>query len=224
MIPVKTLFSLRGQTAAVAVVGSMIERYISKTEFLSKGHLAVKTDFIYSFGKRATCNYVNNCAPQRVGFNEDNWNSLEVDLRKHLKLWLPYDHLQNKKGHKMDIYLYSDENNNVFLPVPVYFYKIVYEVKSKTGIAFIGINNPCYEPDGVHNLFFCEDVCRGDDRFSWLNWHPDNLYEGYTFCRTISSFRDLLDIYHISRVEVYLLRKCCRHCRLYYEIYECSSC
>ncbi|XP_026318145.1 uncharacterized protein LOC113228916 [Hyposmocoma kahamanoa] len=210
LIPVETLFSPRGQTAAVAeLVGPMIDRYISKTEFLSRGHLAAKTDFVYAFGERATFHYVN-CAPQWVGFNGGNWNTLEVDLRNHIHLFglhttvytgvYGVTQLSNQLGRKVDVYLYSDENNNPVIPVPLYFYKIVYDPESKRGTAFIGINNPYYEPDEARQLFFCEDLCRGDERFSWLSWHPDNPHEGYTFCCTIPSFRET--IRHLPYFEI----------------------
>lgn len=199
LIPVETLYSPREQTVAVGnLVGPVVDKYISKVEFLSRGHLAAKTDFVFAFGERATFHYVN-CAPQWVGFKEGNWNTLEIDLRKHIQD-IGYStviytgiygvtQLSNQLGRKVDIYLYSDDNNSPFLPVPLYFYKIVYHPESKRGTAFIGINSPYYDHDEARQLYFCEDVCRGDDRFSWLSWDPDNPVAGYTFCCTIPSFR-----------------------------------
>lgn len=209
-IPVDAIFSPRGQKAAVAqLVGPMIDTYINKTEFLSRGHLAAKTDFVYAFGERATFHYVN-CAPQWTGFNGGNWNTLEVDLRNHIHS-AGYDtiiytgtygvtQLYNQFGRRVEIFLSTDENNNPVIPVPQYFYKVVYEPFTQRGIAFVGINNPYYSPTEARELFFCADICRGNRSFSWLTWHPDNPDEGYTFCCSIPDFK--MTVNHLPPFEV----------------------
>ncbi|CAK1589102.1 unnamed protein product [Parnassius mnemosyne] len=209
-VPVNSLFSPPGQKGAVArLVGVKVDDYINKTEFLSRGHLAAKTDFVFAFGERATFHYVN-CAPQWVGFNGGNWNTLEVDLRNHIHN-AGYDtiiytgtfgvsQLINQYGAIVDIYLYSDVNNNPVVPVPKYFYKVVYEPKTKRGIAFVGINNPHYTPAEARALFFCHDICRENNNFGWLSWHPDTSSEGYAFCCTVNDFRDTVS--HLPDFEV----------------------
>lgn len=198
-IPVDSLFSPRGQKAAVAqLVGPMIDNYITKTEFLSRGHLAAKTDFVFAFGERATFHYVN-CAPQWTGFNGGNWNTLEVDLRNHIHVagyntiiytgTFGVTKLHNVNGRRVEIHLHTDDNNNPVIPVPEYFYKVVYETTRRCGIAFVGINNPYYTQIEARQRFFCDDLCRHNNNFSWLSWHPDNPSEGYTFCCSISDFR-----------------------------------
>ena len=198
-IPVNALFSPGGQRAAVAnLVGSVINNYFTKTELLSRGHLAAKTDFVYAFGERATFHYVN-CAPQWTGFNGGNWNTLEVDLRNYIHD-AGYDtiiytgtfglsQLNNDMGRRVDLYLYTDENNNPVIPVPQFYYKVVYEPATKRGVAFVGINNPYYTPGEARQMFFCQDVCRGNGEFSWLTWHPDNPNEGYAFCCNVNDFK-----------------------------------
>ncbi|KAM3965964.1 salivary protein Tsal2A [Aphomia sociella] len=210
VVPVESLFSPRGQKAAVAqLVGPMIDTYITKNELLSRGHLAAKTDFVFAFGERSTFHYVN-CAPQWTGFNGGNWNTLEVDLRNHIHV-AEYDtivytgtfgvtQLLNQFGRRVDLFLYTDVNNNPVIPVPQYFYKVVYEPRSKRGIAFVGINNPYYTMTEARELFFCEDICRGNRQFAWLSWHPDNPSEGYTFCCTIPDFRQA--VHHLPTFEV----------------------
>lgn len=199
-VPVNALFAPEGQKEAVALlVGrTIINEYFTKTELLSRGHLAAKTDFAFAFGERATFHYVN-CAPQWTGFNGGNWNTLEVDLRNHIHD-AEYDtiiytgtfgltQLSNEMGRQVDLYLANDINNNPVLPVPEFFYKVVYEPSSKRGIAFVGINNPYYDASEAHQMFFCEDVCRNNPDFSWLTWQPDNPSAGYTFCCTVKDFR-----------------------------------
>uniref|UniRef100_A0A2A4JKE1 DNA/RNA non-specific endonuclease/pyrophosphatase/phosphodiesterase domain-containing protein n=1 Tax=Heliothis virescens TaxID=7102 RepID=A0A2A4JKE1_HELVI len=209
-IPVDSLFSPAGQKGAVAqLVGSAIDTYVTKTEFLSRGHLAAKTDFPLAFGERATFHYVN-CAPQWVGFNGGNWNTLEVDLRNHIHIagysTIIYTgvfglaQLNNEMGRKVDLYLYNDENNNPVIPVPLFFYKVVYEPSRKCGIAFVGINNPYYTVEEARQMFFCKDLCRADRAFPWLTWHPDNPSEGYTFCCTVSDFKKTVP--HLPPFEV----------------------
>lgn len=198
-VPVNSLFSPPGQRGAVTQrVGAKVEAYMNSTEFLSRGHLAAKTDFPFAFSERATFHYVN-CAPQWVGFNGGNWNTLEVDLRNHIHHvgWdtvvytgtYGVSQLSNQHGKYVDIYLYSDVNNNPLIPVPKYFYKVVYEPSTKRGIVFIGINNPHYTKMEARSLFFCRDICRDNDNFRWLTWHPDSSSEGYTFCCTVEEFR-----------------------------------
>lgn len=209
-IPVESLFSPRGQKSAVAqLVGSKVDEYFTKVQLLSRGHLAAKTDFVFAFGERASFHYVN-CAPQWTGFNGGNWNSLEVDLRNHISLakyntviytgTFGVTNLRNTNGRRTDIYLYTDDNNNPVIPVPEYFYKVVYDAENLRGIAFVGINNPYYTIQEAQELAFCSDVCRQDDRFSWLTWHPDNMAEGYTFCCTVQDFR--ATVRHLPPFEV----------------------
>ncbi|KOB76267.1 Alkaline nuclease [Operophtera brumata] len=209
-VPVDSLFSPKGQKAAVAqVVGPLVDTYMTMSEFLSRGHLAAKTDFVFAFGERATFHYVN-CAPQWYGFNGGNWNTLEVDLRNHVHD-VGYNTiiytgtygvttLMTDYGHRANIYLYNDENNNPVIPVPLYFYKVVYEPSTKRGIAFVGINNPYVTAVEARDLFFCRDLCRGNSDFHWLSWHPNNSSEGYTFCCTIPDFRGAVG--HLPQFEV----------------------
>ncbi|KAG6454133.1 hypothetical protein O3G_MSEX008518 [Manduca sexta] len=209
--PVETLFSPRGLRASVAqLVGTMIDNYVTKTESLSRGHLAAKTDFVFAFGERATFHYVN-CAPQWTGFNGGNWNTLEVDLRNHVHSagydtiiytgTLGVTQLFNQYGVRVDIYLDTDENNNPVIPVPQYYYKVVYEPCTQRGIAYVGINNPYYTPDEARELFFCQDLCRTlRSNFSWLTWHPDNPSEGYTFCCSVPDFKKTVN--HLPSFEI----------------------
>ncbi|XP_075982133.1 salivary endonuclease-like [Anticarsia gemmatalis] len=209
-VPVETLFSPRGQKAAVAeLVGHMIDTYVTKTEFLSRGHLAAKTDFVFAFGERATFHYVN-CAPQWTGFNGGNWNTLEVDLRNHVHAagysvivytgTYGVSQLFNQFGRRVDLYLSNDENNNPVIPVPQYFYKVVYDPVSKCGIAYIGINNPYLSAAEAQSMFFCENLWKNRASFPWLSWHPDNAHEGYAFCCSIPDFRETVP--HLPEFEV----------------------
>ncbi|XP_050355779.1 uncharacterized protein LOC126776961 [Nymphalis io] len=208
-VPVNSIFSPKEQRQAIAqLVGNLIDNYFTAEQLLSRGHLAAKTDFVYAFSERATFHYVN-CAPQWTGFNGGNWNTLEVDLRNHIHV-AGYDtiiytgtygiaQLLNSRNQTVDLYLYNDINNNPVIPVPLYYYKVVYEPSTKRGIAFVGINNPYYNLNEARELFFCKDICRNNN-FRWLSWHPDSSSEGYTFCCTVPDFRNT--IRHLPEFEV----------------------
>lgn len=208
--PVESLFSPRGQKSAVqSIVGNIANEYITDKEFLSRGHLAAKTDFAFAFGERGTFHYVN-CAPQWYGFNSGNWNTLEVDLRNYIHEadvdtiiytgTYGVTQLFNDYGQRVDIHLYSDHNNNPVIPVPLYYYKVVYDAVRKRGIVFIGINGPYYTAFEAENLFFCENICKRSSEFHWLSWHPHNPREGYTFCCTVPDFRNTVT--HLPSFEV----------------------
>ncbi|XP_046970912.1 uncharacterized protein LOC124537962 [Vanessa cardui] len=207
--PVNSIFSPKGQRRAVAqLVGNLVDNYFNEQQHLSRGHLAAKTDFVFAFGERATFHYVN-CAPQWTGFNGGNWNTLEVDLRNHIHV-AGYDtivytgtfgvtQLLDHRNQRVDLYLHTDVNNNPVIPVPMYYYKVVYERVTKQGIAFIGINNPYYNANEARELFFCNDICRKNN-FRWLSWHPDSSSEGYAFCCTVPDFRNTIQ--HLPDFEV----------------------
>lgn len=206
------LFSPRGLEAAVRkrVGGHAANDYITAESFLSRGHLAAKTDFVYAFGERASFHYVN-CAPQWYGFNSGNWNTLEVDLRNRVHA-AGYDtvmytgtygvmELLNSSGSTVDVHLYDDVNNNPLIPVPLYFYKVVYEPSSKRGTAFVGINNPFYSSVSRESvMIFCPDQCANNTQFSWLTWSPRTKSEGICFCCTVEHFRQVIP--HLPPFEV----------------------
>ncbi|XP_053605913.1 uncharacterized protein LOC128672645 [Plodia interpunctella] len=209
-VGVESLFSPKGQKNGVAnLVGSRVNSYFVGDQLLSRGHLAAKTDFVYAFGERATFHYVN-CAPQWTGFNGGNWNTLEVDLRNHVNYANYYtiiytgtygvSSLMNDQYQRVHLYLTEDYNNNQVVPVPEYFYKVVYEPSTQKGIAFIGINNPYYSVNEAVDMFFCPDLCRGGLDLSWLSWHPNNPSEGFTFCCSVPDFRQT--VRHLPHFEV----------------------
>ncbi|XP_070156141.1 uncharacterized protein [Polyergus mexicanus] len=60
----------------------LAQRRLKKSvQFLSRGHMVAKADFIYGALQRATFWYLNT-APQWQSFNGGNWNSLEMSVRR----------------------------------------------------------------------------------------------------------------------------------------------
>ncbi|XP_023942776.2 uncharacterized protein LOC112049211 [Bicyclus anynana] len=173
---------------------NMVDRYLTSTQFLARGHLAAKTDYVFATAQRATFFFIN-AAPQWQPFNAGNWMRLESNLRRRIAAanyntviytgTFGVTQLRNSAGRLVDIFLHT--NNRV--PVPLYFYKVVYDANRRQGTAFVSINNPYYTLAEARNLQFCTDRCRNNAAFNWINWQPDNISVGYSFCCTIPDFR-----------------------------------
>ncbi|XP_037297484.1 uncharacterized protein LOC115442651 isoform X2 [Manduca sexta] len=77
-VSVNNMYTQAQQKTTIAkLVGTdLANKYITSTQYLARGHLAAKTDFIYATGQRATFYFINS-APQWQPFNAGNWNWLE---------------------------------------------------------------------------------------------------------------------------------------------------
>ncbi|CAK1578464.1 unnamed protein product [Parnassius mnemosyne] len=188
-------------TIAGYVGNSLANKYITNTQFLSRGHLAAKSDFVFAVGQRATFYFIN-AAPQWQPFNAGNWNSLEINLKKRIGQagyntviytgTFGVTQLRNANNRLVDIYLHRDNNNNEQIPVPLYYYKVAYDASRRLGTAFIGINNPYYTLAEARSRQFCTDRCRNNAAFNWIGWQPDRVDIGYSFCCTIADFRKVV--------------------------------
>ncbi|KAK9678902.1 DNA/RNA non-specific endonuclease [Popillia japonica] len=160
--------------------------------YLARGHLAAKADFIYGAQHRLTFYFVN-AAPQWQIFNGQNWKYLEDNIRKfasrnnvdliiytgtHGVATLPHA----TSGADTELYLYANGTTRG-IPIPRLFWKVFYEPKTRTGAAFIGVNNP-YIMDPAKDII-CTDIC---DRYDWLTWKADNVTLGYCYCCTLDEF------------------------------------
>ncbi|CAH2257289.1 jg26108 [Pararge aegeria aegeria] len=195
-VNINTIYTQNNQRQVIAnLLGSnMVDRYITSNQFLARGHLAAKTDYVFATGQRSTFYFIN-AAPQWQPFNAGNWMSLEANLRRRIAAaryntviytgTFGVTQLRNSAGRLVDIHLHS--NNRV--PVPQYFYKVVYDASRRQGTAYISINNPYYTLAEARQLQFCTDRCRNNAAFNWINWQPDRVDIGYSFCCTIPDFR-----------------------------------
>ncbi|CAG5055954.1 unnamed protein product [Parnassius apollo] len=183
------------------VGAELADKYVTSTQFLSRGHLAAKTDFVFATGQRSTFYFIN-AAPQWQPFNAGNWNWLEQNLRARIGAagyntiiytgTFGVTQLRDANNRLVDIYLHRDSNNNEQLPVPLYYYKVVYDSSRRIGTAFVSINNPYYTLAEAQALQFCTDRCRNNAAFNWLNWQPDRVDIGYSFCCTVDEFRRVI--------------------------------
>ncbi|CAG9563050.1 unnamed protein product [Danaus chrysippus] len=205
-VNINNVYTQVSQKAAIArlVGNALADKYVTNTQFLARGHLAAKSDYVFATGQRATFFFIN-AAPQWQPFNAGNWNNLEQNLRARIGRagyntviytgTFGVTQLRNSNGRMVDIYL---DNNRV--PVPQFFYKVVYDQSRRRGTAFIGLNNPHYTLAEARRLQFCTDRCRNNNAFSWINWRPDRVDLGYSFCCTIPDFRRVIG--HIPNLDV----------------------
>lgn len=162
--------------------------------YLSRGHLTAKADFVYGNQHNATFFYVN-AAPQWQTFNGGNWNEVEQSVRQlasdrdldlevytgtHGVMTLPHA----TSGKQTEVYLYS-ENGKQAIPVPRLYWKVVYDRRTKAGIALVGLNNPYNK--AVSEDVLCTDVCN-QLTFS-ITWNRTDLVQGYGYCCEVNELR-----------------------------------
>lgn len=77
-VAVNTMYTQVQQKATIAqyVGNALADRYVTSHQFLARGHLAAKSDYVFATGQRATFYFIN-AAPQWQPFNAGNWNWLE---------------------------------------------------------------------------------------------------------------------------------------------------
>merc|ERR1712180_259936 len=127
---------------------TIIETSSSGTDYFAKGHLSPDAAFVYNVLQDATYYFIN-VAPQFQSFNNGNWKALEMAVRDlgtkfgrdlvvttgtHEVLEYP-----DKSNSPTDIYLARIES---YVPAPKYYWKVVQDPETKTGAAFIGLNDP----------------------------------------------------------------------------------
>ncbi|XP_049704173.2 uncharacterized protein LOC110382084 [Helicoverpa armigera] len=189
------------KTSLDAILGhSMSGHYLTKKQFLSRGHLAANADYPTSALIRATFHYVNS-APQWQRGNAGDWAALEESLRRRVNalnttvIVYTGTHgimtLPNRSGHMKEVYLHIDENNNPDVPVPMYYYKLVYDPIRKLAAVFITINSSFYSDKVLNSLVFCQDICEHNREFSWLKWRAND--GTFSFCCDYKSFVEEVD-------------------------------
>lgn len=170
-----------------AILGpEMHKKYTNKTQYIARGHLAARGDFIMRGQQAASYHYVNS-APQWQRGNAGDWAALESALRRRINTYgspvvvytgtMGVMSLPDSTGQPRDLYLEFDENNNGILPVPLYFFKLVYDPVKKSAAAFVSINSSFYNGTVVERLTFCDAKC---SRHAWLHWRRND--GTHSFC------------------------------------------
>lgn len=170
-----------------------VSHYYPAGQFLARGHLAADADFAYAPLQFATYFYVNVC-PQWQSINAGNWLTVESMVRKAagrrkepLQIFTGTHEILNLpdlNGYPTEIYLDELER----LPVPKYLWKIVYNERTREGIAFVAINNPFL--DEVYDSdILCTDIC---DDYNWSHANFGNIKKGYVFCCNVLDLKEVV--------------------------------
>ncbi|KAG7211652.1 hypothetical protein KM043_010905 [Ampulex compressa] len=196
-IDIKGLYRIENQISAVGKIlksTQLASKHIKKSvQFLSRGHMAAKVDFVYGAVQRATFWYLN-AAPQWQSFNGGNWNYLEEGVRyfagsRHLDLDVytgAYGQMTmtDVYGRKQPIHLYVNGPKRA-LAVPRFYWKVIVDPVSNKGLAFVGLNDPFVEYI-TRDLYICKDV---SPLIRWLLWSPRNITAGLSYACEVDDLR-----------------------------------
>jgi len=160
----------------------IIDSSRSGTNYLAKGHLSPDAAFIYNVMQDATYYFIN-VGPQFQSFNNANWKALEGaarDLAEKLKRDLyvvtgTHGILQYRKEDLTPVSIHLDgPKSNI--PVPQYYWKVILDPTTKTGVAFIGLN----DPHGNTPKELCTNRCA--QMSSWVDWDLQDRDSGFMYC------------------------------------------
>lgn len=160
-------------------------KFIYPNSFLARGHLSPAADGIFRSWQLATFFFIN-VAPQWQVVNSGNWVRIENAARSKASssqenliiftgtegiLTLP--HLD---GREIPISLEGQGN----IEVPKWFWKIIKNPLTNSGIALITLNNPF--ATSVDSL--CSDICSS---YGWDNINYSDYSKGFTYCCSVES-------------------------------------
>lgn len=156
-------------------------------EFFARGHLSRWADGILWSHKIAT-NYFINVNPQWQKINNGNFKAVEAKAAE-LATRLRRDLQVITGGHgtlKVDGIEIKLDKINDKIKVPEYIFKVIMDLRRRSGIALVVSNNP--RLDSVPTL--CLDRCAGPTKLN-NGWDFDSktVYaKGYTICCTLRDF------------------------------------
>ncbi|KAK0092837.1 hypothetical protein PV326_000481 [Microctonus aethiopoides] len=204
------LYKIKTQFDTVTMtVGSeeLAKKYITAgtARYLSRGHMVAKADFIYGNAQRSTFWYIN-AAPQWQTFNGGNWNTLEGNVRSFAEKRLLNLHvytgvhgqmkLIDINNNLVPVYLFTNSTHRS-IPVPQYYWKIIYDPVRKLGTAFVGLNDP-YALEINDDMFLCTDIA---NKIKWLTWDANSIKKGVSYACTVDDLRKVIP--SIPQLEVY---------------------
>lgn len=167
------------------------QRLKKSVQFLSRGHMAAKADFVYGSQQRSTFWYLNT-APQWQSFNGGNWNTLEMNVRRfaatrHLDLDVYTGvhgqmTMEDIHGKQQPVHLHV---RGAVLSAPRFYWKVIYDPVSKRGTAFVGLNDPFIRWI-TDDVYLCTDI---SGKIKWLQWQADNITAGVSYACSIDDLR-----------------------------------
>ncbi|XP_012064246.1 PREDICTED: uncharacterized protein LOC105627575 [Atta cephalotes] len=172
------------------------KRLKKSLQFLSRGHIVAKGDFVYGNQQRSTFWYLNT-APQWQTFNSGNWNSLEISVRRFaasrrldldvytgVHSQMTMEDIHNKQ---QPVYLHPKD---AVMSVPKFYWKVIYDPLSKRGTAFVGLNDP-FITLVTDDVYLCTDI---SERIKWLNWRPCNITLGISYACSVADLRKAVPV------------------------------
>uniref|UniRef100_A0ABD2WS53 DNA/RNA non-specific endonuclease/pyrophosphatase/phosphodiesterase domain-containing protein n=1 Tax=Trichogramma kaykai TaxID=54128 RepID=A0ABD2WS53_9HYME len=192
------LFSCHGNTASNESC-SYISDKNNANMFLVPSQLASESDFIYTRAAMTSFYYLNT-APQWKSIKHGNWEKIENHVRKmatELKKDLvvltgTHEQLElldqeDSKFKWKGVFMWNDPQNcKKEIPVPLYFWKLVYDPSNNYGIVFVTVNNP-YIKNGK-NYHLCKGAGQIIDGQVPAGWEPLNVKQGYSYMCQIEDF------------------------------------
>lgn len=158
-----------------------------------RGYLAPDQDFIFAPFQYASHIYINS-NPLWQTVYRGNWDRLESLVRSHASNYRQkmlvytgsYGIFKLPKADNKTTSIYLLPNNT--LPVPKYFWKILYDWTSRNSIVFVIVNDPFIKQINNKDIF-CPNVC------AKYGWHLDawlETAEGFLFCCEYKRFNDVV--------------------------------
>ncbi|XP_072380575.1 salivary protein Tsal2A-like [Diabrotica undecimpunctata] len=208
------------------------ECYINnQSSYLARGHLAPDQDFLFASGQLSTYFYINTLtlapsefynfwvarnmleakdAVNRQSINGGNWVRLEAAIRRNAANYQHNFTIITGTHEVMELPNANTELTKIFLapknrlPVPKFIWKIVVDVETKNGIAFVNINNP-FLTKMSENDILCKNICKDYD---WdYQYFNTSIYKGLIYCCDINELRYVVNTIPYITVRGVLKRK-----------------
>ncbi|EDW19180.2 uncharacterized protein LOC6583025 [Drosophila mojavensis] len=191
-----TLYSQKRQLRRVAELFQRLNAtengssFLAKGQYLTRGHLAAKADFIYASQQRTTFNYMN-VAPQWQIFNGGPWQIIEDKIRElvsRLDLSVSvytgtYGVMPLSKQTAFHLANNANGNGSGVLPVPLLYYRLLIDNQNPSrGLAIMGVNNPHATQSEIEESYIICPRVEVPSLHSWLQ--AKDLRKAYLYaCR-----------------------------------------
>ncbi|MBN2892915.1 MAG: DNA/RNA non-specific endonuclease [Bacteroidales bacterium] len=141
-----------------------------------RGHLAPSADFRWSLDALSESYLYSNMSPQRPQFNRGKWADLEDMLRAYV--FEKQSSIFVVTGPVLNDSLDVIKRSKNQVSIPKYFFKIAYDEKNKTGIAFLMPNEELTYPIEYYAKTIDEvEEFTGIDFFPALDDKTENIIE-----------------------------------------------
>merc|ERR550519_2167368 len=195
---------------SAGLVGSdeLADKYIGDFDsglFLARGHLAPNGDFVFYSWMDASYHFIN-VAPQWNIFNAGNWMYFEMGVRdfaveRTLDLQVytgthEVCQLEDVNGNLVDIFLYDGDK----LPIPRFYWKILYDPVGNAGVGVVGVNNP-HLGSIPEEYIICPPV-EGHPILANV-YHPEDIQKGYMWvCRVEDLVKTVKEVPYFPDMEL----------------------